>query len=514
MGNKMRIKKGLRNLIYGLFYQAVSIVLSLGTRVLLVKTLGNDAISLNGLFTEVIAILSLAEMGVGSAIVYSLYVPLAQNDEQQLCKLMNLFKSAYRITASSVMVIGLILLPFIQYLINGADFDLNYLRTIYILFLLQTASSYLFSYKTSLLIADQRTHLISMAGLVMRIITFTINAAVLVLFHNYISYLIVVILSSLGNNVIISHIADKHYPFLKGKEKLSKEKRREIFANVKHIFIGKLSGKITNSTDSILISVLVGTLQIGAYSNYSLIINNVRTILEQFPTSVTGGIGQLVVTESKEKCHEVLCRMTFAMYMLGSVCGICIFCLVTPFISLMFGTEYVLSDIIVSSLVINFFYFIIKDPLWKMMEVTGLFSLDKKISIMGSSVNLVVSWLLGSKIGILGIMFGTTCTLLIQIGLKILLIYKKFFKLSMKKYGMLMIEFSIVFIAEMIIAYVLCYFLAVEQIYIQLGINLVIGLTVSIAVNCLFFYNADETKYFKSLLKMIFGKIKNKAENE
>ena len=279
----MRTEKSIRNIVYGEVNVILTVLLSMVTRTALVRILGLSAVSLNGLFTEVIAVLSLAELGVGSAITYNLYKPLAGQDEQKLTQLMWFYKSAYRLIAGFILAAGLCFLPFVSCLIRNAEYDMGYLRLVYVIFLLKTVSSYFFSYKRTLLDADQKMYLISAANTLFRFITVASNLAVLMLTHNFIAYLLSDVGVTLANNVAIAHIADRQYPFLKKRDRLPTEEKKKIFANMKHIFIGTLSGKITNSTDNILISVLVGTLQVGLYSNYSLIISNVRKILLLIP---------------------------------------------------------------------------------------------------------------------------------------------------------------------------------------------------------------------------------------
>ena len=190
----MRVRRSLKNLIYGSASQAISSLLNFVVRYALIHTLGATAVSLNGLFTEVLAVLSMAELGVGSAIVYHLYGPLSENDEERLVRLMNLFKTAYRLIALAVFAIGLALLPWVHLLVSRMEIDLGYLRFIYFLFLVQTASSYLFSYKTALLNADQKVFVVSQCTLIARVFSAAASIIFLFLTGNYIVYLLIQII--------------------------------------------------------------------------------------------------------------------------------------------------------------------------------------------------------------------------------------------------------------------------------------------------------------------------------
>lgn len=500
----MRTEKSIRNIVYGEVNVILTVLLSMVTRTALVRILGLSAVSLNGLFTEVIAVLSLAELGVGSAITYNLYKPLAEQDEQKLTQLMWFYKSTYRLIAGFILAAGLCFLPFVSCLIRNAEFDMGYLRLVYVIFLLKTVSSYFFSYKRTLLDADQKMYLISAANTLFRFITVASNLAVLMLTHNFIAYLLSDVGVTLVNNVAVAHIADRQYPFLKKRDRLPTEEKKKIFANMKHLFIGTLSGKITNSTDNILISVLVGTLQVGLYSNYSLIISNVRKILLLIPDAAAGSIGNLAVSESRERCHQVLCRMTFIIYLVTTFCSACILCMSDPFVEILFGRKYLMDDILQYSFVVNFFYFVVREPLWRMMMVSGLFAKDKNISILGSSINLVVSIVLGLKWGILGIMLGTTCTLIIQIMLKTRLLYREFLYLDAAHYQWLLIKISASAFAGLYISKVLCHMMIPASPYGRLWVYFMVACIVSVSLNVVLFYRTEEFSYCRNLAVRMF----------
>ncbi len=508
-GVHMRTEKSIRNIVYGEVNVILTVLLSIVTRTALVRILGLSAVSLNGLFTEVISVLSLAELGVGSAITYNLYKPLSEQDEQKLTQLMWFYKSAYRLIAGFILGAGLCFLPFVSCLIKDAEFDIGYLRLVYLIFLLKTVSSYFFSYKRTLLDADQKMYLISAANTLFRVITVASNLAVLMLTHNFIAYLLSDVGVTLANNAAVAHIADRQYPFLKKKDRLPTEERNRIFANMKHLFIGTLSGKITNSTDNILISVLVGTLQVGLYSNYSLIISNVRRILLLIPDAAAGSIGNLAVSESRERCHQVLCRMTFVLYLVTSFCSACILCMSDPFVEILFGREYLMDDILKLSFVVNFFYFVVREPLWRMMMVSGLFAKDKNISILGSSINLVVSIVLGLKWGILGIMLGTTCTLIIQIILKTRLLYREFLHLDRTYYQRLLMKTSAAALAGLLISRFLCHMVIPVSPYGRLCVYFMVAGTVSVSLNTALFYKTEEFGYCRNLAGRMILKYVN-----
>lgn len=501
-----RSAKSAKNLLFGVISQGVSVLLTFVIRIVLVRQVGILSVSLNGLFNEVIAMLSLAELGVGSAIVYSLYKPLAEHNEKKIVKLMNMYKTAYRNIAMAIFGMGLCLLPFIQHIVTKVDISDNYIRLVFFLFLTQTASSYLFSYKSSLLNADQNAHVVSKITTVVRLVGEAINIICLFAFHNYIIYLIVEILITVSINIIISGQVDKMYPFLNRKDELLNVEKRMIFKNMKNIFIGSLSGRITNSTDNILISVLVGTYEVGIYTGYSTLASGLRKIIDQLDNATAGSVGNLMAEGNAQKCDEVLKKMSFINYFFGSLFACLLYCLSSTLVRIMYGEEYtyntdsMLGLLVIFVFSINFFLTVLKSPLWRFMQVSGLFAKDKNISIAGSTANLIISIVLGIKLGTLGILIGTIATLLIQIVLKIRLLYKDAFKISSLKFYLRYIIYGFFGILGMLLAKFICAEIISGNLYIDLILKAIVAAFVPLCINYIIFCRTKEYSYLKEIL--------------
>lgn len=503
----MRVERSIKNLIYGGTAQAASSFLNFFTRMALVHTLGAEAVSLNGLFTEVIAMLSLAEMGVGTAIIYNLYKPLLTKDEKKLAELMNLFKSAYRMIALFIFIIGLCILPYVHLLVSRIDIDLGYLRLVYFFFLVQTASSYLFSYKASLLYADQKAYLVSRYTMYMKILSAGVSILLLILTKRYLVYLFCQIMTTLAINISVSREADRQYTFLGRKDRLPAEERKAVFSNIRHLFIGSLSSKVTNSTDNILISLLVGTLHIAAYSSYSILTNSLRAVLSQIGNATTGSVGNLMAEGDKGRMDEILRKLTFVTYCptVLAAAGMC--CASTAFVTLVFGEEYTLPQSVVYVLSFNFFIGIVRNPLWQMMEVSGLFAANKNVAIEGSTVNLIVSVILGQRYGIIGILIGTTCTFFIQIVLKINLLYGRFFELPAGGYRWMLLKLSVSYACSVALTQALCSPLrGVLEPYQEFFVMGFCSVIMAALCTFLLFWRSDEMRYVKNLGRELLKK--------
>ena len=506
-----RTKNSIHNIIYALCLQGITVVANFAIRTIMIHRLGMQATSLNGLFTEVLAALSMAEMGVGTAIVYNLYKPLAENDHKKVRQLMGLFKSAYRIIAAVTFMIGLALCPWVHYLVNSIDYSLNYIRLVYMLFVADLSMSYLFSYKVSLMNADQKSYIQSKVSIAIKPIEVIVKIAVLLTTSNFVVYLLFSVLLTFLGNLARSYVVDRYYPWLgKNEELLPKEEKKEVFANIKNLFIKSLSGKITSSTDNMLISALVDTLQVGYYSNYSLPIGVFRQLTNQIAYGGVGAsMGNMLATESEEKCTKVFYRLEYLFFVIGSLAAVCVYCCIDSFILIWLKSEeFLLAKSVVFICCLNLFIEVINRPLWSIMEVSGLFKYDKYVSIAGSVVNLLVSIVLGIKIGMSGIFIGTFMTYLIQSLLKTVLLFCMRLHTSPAKQYVLLLSMFGGMLLQMFAADALCSrFSFQNQIAAFLADGLIsAGIVLITTVLCTFY--TDAFQYYWRMVRETVRRMK------
>ena len=503
----MRAEATMKNSAWGLFQQFIICILSLFSRRVMIEAIGLEGVGLNGLMTNVVAVLSIADMGISAAIVFHMYKPLANGDTETMTRLMNFYRTVYRLIALTITVVGLCLMPFMKYIVHDVSYTDGYVRLIYCLFLLQTSTSYLFSYKRSIISADQKQYIISIFDLIFKIVTVILGIVILKLTSELAYYLIFLILAAAVNNILISKKADSLYPYIKNtKPALPEEERKSIFKDVKNIFNGRISATITNSTDNILIQWFVGTIAVGLYSNYTIILNTLTSIMNQFSYSMTGSIGNLLATETGEYIEEVLEKLVFIMFFMASFCCICLCCLIDPFISLAFGPGLLLQRYVVYTAVAVFYFATVKIPVWNMVQASGLFKTDKFISIAGSTINLIVSFILGNLIGIAGILIGTVCTYVIQYNLKVILLYKKFLKRNFSKVLILTYSYFLLTAAECLAMSFLTKSLPIPNPYVKFIISAFLAALAGVGVNALIFGKKKEFVYFRDKFFSILKK--------
>lgn len=499
-----RTEKSVQNFKISLIAQIVTIVLSFATRTCLVRILGNEYVSLNSLFTQVITAISLAEMGVGTAIVYNLYKPLAEGDHEKVSQLMNLFRTAYQIIAVATMIIGIILVPWLPYLITDLSLDISYIRIIYLMFVFQSAASYLFSYRISLLNADQNGYIYTRIFTTFKLIGTVLILVVLLISRNYIVFLGANILLTIVTDAYASHVAQKRYPYIDKRAKLPKEERRKVFSNIRNLFIMQFAGRVVDSTDNILISSLISTILVGLYSNYMVVIGVFKQLSDKLMAAVAPSMGNLFVTDDTENKEKTLYRLTFIFYLYASIASVGTFSCIQPFVTLWLGKERLLEINLVFVLCLLYFVAIIYEPLKHAMFLTGYFNIGRNISFASALINLIVSIILGRQVGIIGIFIGTMSTYLIEIITKTYYLFKRYLQRSPKQYVFLWIRMTVVFLAELWILHTINNKLMLSELPAFLIMGLLSVLITTIAVSIVFF----RTEYYSYVLWLLHAYIK------
>ena len=437
MNGQSRIRNSFFNLISGFLSRIIGMLSAFVVRTVFIKCLNEDYLSINGLYSSILVMLSLAELGFGTAIVFNMYKPLAKNDTEKINKLMYLYKKVYTIIGGVILIIGLCLVPFLDILVKDAP-NISGLKFYYLLFLLNSVVSYwFFAYKNSLLQADQKSYIVNNYITIFNIIKSLAQICLLIIFHNYTLYLFTQIVCTIGQNIFISLRVDKMYDFLKEKpsSKLSKKETKEIFKNVKALTLSKISHVILNSTDNIIISSFVGFKWVGLLSNYILISDAVTSVLCQITSSITGSLGNFVAKESNQDSYILFKRIEFLNFWLYGFSAIAFIVLLNPFVKLWIGNNYTLNDSVIIALSINFFIAGFMNTLWTFRSTMGLFTQGQYRPLIVSVINVVVSIVLSFKLGVTGVLVGTAISrICVNLWYDPWIIHKKGFNKSVKPF--------------------------------------------------------------------------------
>lgn len=392
--------------------QLISLILSFVSRTLFLRILGVGYLGINGLFNDVLSMLNMAELGFGTAMTYGMYKPLAENDYDTLAALTNFYKKVYHIIAATILIIGVALLPFLPYIVN-LEHDIPHIEIYYLLFLLSNVASYLVTYKTTILYADQKNYILLQYGALWHIAEIFVMLLVLYITKSYLLYLITQLLFVYGRNFHMSHLATKQYPYLKRKVALGKDKKQGIFKDVGSAFLYKIAKVLITGTDNALISVLVSTEMVGFYSNYQIVASKISSLVGTvFYSSITS-VGNLLVEKCEEKKQEVFQTMQSLCLMVTTFCATCLFLLQEDFIRVWLGEAYVLGTVTVLSVVFNFYFELSTAPVSTFREAAGLFRKTKYLMLWTALLNLLFSVVLGRIIGLSGIIFATSLSKLL-----------------------------------------------------------------------------------------------------
>ncbi len=508
----MRVEKVIKNSIWGGLYQILTIILGFIGRTVFIKCLSVEYLGISGLFSNVLSILSMTELGFSSAISYHLYGLLAQKDEKEIAGVINFYKNVYRVIALCVFVLGMLFVPFFKYIVKDVSFSLEYVTLIYIIYLLKTVFSYLLCYKQTLATADQNHYILVQVDMIMHIVMSVVNILILVIFGNYVVYLVVEILIGFLTRFLQTKRVDKYYPYINQKAKIPAERRSNIIRDVKNIFFGKVSTVIVTSTDNILISIFASTLTVGFYSNYSMIIGYIQVFCNHFTNATHHSLGNMLATETKEHSITTIERLTYIIYYLASFCAVCLFNLLNPFISLWVGDEYLLSLCIVAVCVLNFFTQIMKTPIWYSVGGLGYFKEDRNIAIYGALSNLIVSIALGYFWGLLGIFIGTAFSQITQFILKSKLLYGKYQQKSCMPY---LLKVSVLTLLTCFLCGTVWFingFINIPNGIISLFVKAAISGAFPILFNVLIFRKSDSMTYLKKLILRKLKRRENKGK--
>lgn len=406
-----RTEKALKNVKLALAAQLVTLLASFVSRRFFTHYLSVEYLGLSGLFSNVLTVLSLAELGVGASITYSLYRPIAEGDRPKTAALMRLFKKLYTIIGIVVFVLGCLATPLLRFFVDDIEKTISAIPEfylIYILYVVNSSVSYFFTYKKTLIIADQKKYITSYLSAISSVALSILECVILALTRNYVLFMVVTVVITICENVAASLIASKLYPYLLDKSAcLDDGDMAEIKTNVGASLLHNIGGVIVNGTDNILISRLVGFAAEGIYSNYHLISAAVDSMLRPIFLGISSSFGDLAVDCDNEKKTSVFQSMFFIGAWLYGFCAICMLALYQPFISLWLGDEYLLSETAVIFIALNFYLLGMRRPGMVAREAMGLLRYDKWKSISEAAINLVFSILLAGRFGIVGILAGT-----------------------------------------------------------------------------------------------------------
>ncbi len=497
-----RTRNATRNIIFSGLSQVIGILMPFAMRSIMIHFLGVEYLGLNGLFRSILSILNLAELGVGSAMVFSMYKPIAEDDTETICALMKLYRTIYRIIGLFILTVGLIFTPFLSHLIkDDIPSDVN-LFVLYFMNLGSTVLTYwLFAYKNSLLVAHQRTDIGSKISLAVNFVGYVIKIISLVVFRNYYIYLAVQIITQVTSNVLIAYRVNKLFPMYHPNGNLPREKILGIAIRVRDLFTSKFSYVISDSADTLVISKFLGLTVLAIYQNYYFIISSLKSMIEVIVGACIAGIGNSLVTESSEKNYKDLQKMTVLLGWVMAVASAMLLCMYQPFMNLWMGEEHMLSLNYVICFVI-YFYSIGMNKLINMFkDAAGIWTLDKWRPLTAALVNLGLNLATVKWLGLYGVLLSTVVSIVV---VQIPWLFHNLFKTIFPHEYMW--KYTISFCGMILIALTGCTvaWFACSLLNLSLWPTLISNAIISFAIsNAIFFAIYGSTPLFKESITQI-----------
>ncbi|MBP5266459.1 MAG: oligosaccharide flippase family protein, partial [Lachnospiraceae bacterium] len=413
MESRSRTEHSARNSSVALISQLIHLLVGFLLRIVFTHTLSKDYVGVNGLFLDIIFILSLSELGVGTAITYALYGPIEEGDIEKQKSLMQLFRRFYHLVACIVLGLGLLLIPFMDIIIKDPP-NVEHLTVIYLFYLASAVSSYLMIYKRTLMDAHQLAYIGTLYTTGSWVIQDLIQILVLVFTHNFLLYLAINLVVTITTNILISRKADALYPYLKDKNvaPLPQEEKQEIRKNVGAMFLHKMSNVVVNNTDNLLISAFVGIVSVGKYSNYVLITASLRNIVRSFFQGIMASVGNLGVSKERGRLARIFHATLFINQWVSCFAAVSLFEIFNLFVALFFGEQYVFEVPVVAMICLNFYLGSLREGILVFRDSLGVFWYDRYKAIAEAVVNLVVSIILARYLGTAGVLLGTVISTL------------------------------------------------------------------------------------------------------
>jgi O-antigen/teichoic acid export membrane protein len=495
-----RLNKSIKNLQVAWIGQFLNIFAKFIMRRVFVRYISDDYLGLDAVFTNIIGLMNLAELGIGSAVYYALYKPLAEHDEDGVLGVMQLLGKVYRTIAWILLGVGIALMSLLTVIAPEAK-DLPYAHLLFAFYIANTCVSYLFSYKGLLASADQKNY-IQLSNHYFFIVGLNLTQIFVIYFtRNFVVYAAVQSLFTIAEGISLSLIMDKKYPILKRKDKiiLPKAVTNRIWSDVRKIVVGRVGSTIISSTDNLILANVVGLSTTGVYSNYALIKSSLQAIVGQFQSAVSASIGNIAASGEREKELDYFWLLNFITTALYAVTGVCMFNLMQPFIAYWLGGGYLMDYGVLFCLTVIYYFGGIRGIFGTFSMAHGMFDLEAKKTIAEALVNLIVSLILGWKMGLIGVLLGTIISsVCVGLPLELINVGLALPEISKRRYVMELFIYTGAMVITWFISMKLCNLVSMHW-YIRLPLGFLISVAVFLAVWWILF---GRTKAFRRTVEL------------
>lgn len=507
----MRTKNTVRNMIVGLATYFLSTIANFVLKTVFIMKLGETYLGINGLMQSILSMLAVAELGIGTAIGFSLYKPVGEGNVEKVKSLMKYYKTTYRMIGMIILALGIVIMPFLPFLVKEMN-DIPHFYLYYVLYLSTTVYSYFITYKRTLISVDQKGYITSIYDTAFCIISDILRIIALFVYPNFIVYLIVYFGTTLVQNLVVNARINKEYPFLleNDAKPLDKEEKKKITKNIGGLLYHRIGGYLVGGTDNIIMSKYISLAAVGLYSNYTMIMTVAGRIMGSIINSATASFGNLIAME-KERAYGVFKKYNFiGFWVYGFMC-LALFFLLNPFITIWLGEKYLIDTFIVFVVIFNLYLTSMLSMLDNIKSTAGIYYQDRYIPLIQAAVNLVVS-VVGVKLwGLLGVFVGTIAsTILVLLWARPYFVYKYVFEESMFKYFRKFFEYLVVVFIEGFIIYFIFDKVKFDGKILYFIFQMFVVVLVPNLINLIIYRNTKEYKESKETIINIISKKKSK----
>ena len=504
-----RIQHTIKNIVFGYIGNLSSTVLGFILRTVFIMKLDETLLGVNGLYTGVLSLLSMAELGIGTALNFSLYAPVAQKNYDRIKSYMQFYKKAYRIIGLIVAVLGIALIPFLKFFIKDpGNYGIRELTLYYLIFLFNTVSTYFVSYKYSLVNAEQKNYIQTNILTITKLVTTILQLIVLVVTSNFLLYLLTAAAVELLQKIWANNYLNKRYPYLLDKDviPLRKEETKDIWDKTKALLCLKIGDIARLQTDSIIISSFIQVAIVGIVDNYNMVINSVQNFVLVIFNSAISSFGNLIATESKQKQYELFKIYRFVANWIYGLSAIGFYVLLTPLVvDLWLGEKWLLSANIVALIVIDYYFKGDRVVMMNFRTAAGVFEQDKFLPLIQGGVNLVISIVLVQRIGLIGVYVGTVVSGLIANISRPPIVYRVCFDRKSKEYFIDTAKYLLVMAVILMVVLPLSSMLLKEVTLVSFVFT---GVMIVIVYNVIFLTAFCKTGEFKYMYDMVMRRVK------
>ncbi len=507
MNNGGRVVYSLRNVFTGVGNKLLLMILAFATRTLFIRILGAEFTGISSLFTNILSVLSLAEMGMGNVMMFYLYDALKDKDIDRVSSLVNEFKRIYSIVIVVVLSIGILLIPFLRFIVHsplGSEELIGY----YLLYLVNSVASYFVVYRTIVLTADQKSYISNVVHSGATVLMYVFQITYLILFKDFWGYLIIQVICTIGANLLLNGISVKHYPYLKKYRTIETKgaiNKIELFGSIKATFLFKTADTILDQTDSIIISVMFGTVVVGYYSNYFMLISYIVAIAGIIANGLVASFGNLQAEGNMERSYKMFRVALTAFSMFGIICTACYACVVQDFVPVWVGSQYVMPYSLVLAILAVFYLRMATNTMWMYRSAMGLFKEVQYINLLAAGLNIVLSVLIGKLMGVAGVIVATAVSrVLTSFWYEGNVVFKRFGK-PVSKYYLMQLKSFCVCVFAVAAAYGACSLVGgKENVYVVILLKLLIAALISFLITIIAYGRTPE---FKTMRQKLHGAI-------